>query len=74
MSGIVVSVSNKSHEIHSFGISNEAGVLGMPLPPGDYCYDAFSQTGHHLRINRTPSERCFSIKENQTEEVGVGFY
>lgn len=69
---IVVRASNKAGKIQSFGLSNEAGVLGMPLPPGEYCYDAFSQAGHHLEMNRPESERCFEVKQDQVTEVGVG--
>jgi hypothetical protein len=70
---IVVRVTSQANKVQSFGISNEAGTLVAPLPPGEYCYDAFSKTGHHLRMNRPPSERCFSVKEGQVVEVGVGF-
>jgi hypothetical protein len=69
---VVVRVTNKANNMQSFGISNEAGVLGMPLPPGQYCYDAFSRTGNSFQMNRPPSERCFAVKTGQTEEVGVG--
>jgi hypothetical protein len=69
---VVVRVTKKTNDVQSFGISNEAGVLGMPLPPGEYCYDAFSRTGNSLQMNRLPSERCFALKAGQTEEVGVG--
>jgi hypothetical protein len=70
---MVVRVTSQADRVQSFGISNEAGVLGMPLPPGKYCYDAFSQAGHHLRMKRPPSERCFSVKKGQVVEVGVEF-
>jgi hypothetical protein len=70
---IVVRVIGQSNQVQSFGLSNDAGYIGMPLPPGDYCYDAFSKTGQHLRMNRQPSERCFSVKEGEFLEVGVGF-
>jgi hypothetical protein len=69
---VVVRAIHKTDKIESFGLSNEAGVLGMPLPPGEYCYDAFSKTGHHLDMNRPESERCFNVEENQVTEVGVG--
>jgi hypothetical protein len=70
---IAVRVLNQNNKVQSFGLSNEAGFLGMPLPPGDYCFDAFSKGGHALRMNRQPSDRCFSVKEGQFIEVGVGF-
>jgi hypothetical protein len=69
---VVVRVTNKANDVQSFGISNEAGVLGMPLPPGQYCYDAFSRNGSSFQMNRSPSDRCFTVRADQTEEVGVG--
>jgi hypothetical protein len=68
---VVVRVTNKANDVRSFGISNEAGVLGMPLPPGQYCYDAFSRSGKSFQMNRPPAERCFAVQAGQTEEVGV---
>ena len=53
---VVVRVTNQSDMVRSFGLSNEAGVLGMPLPPGNYCYEAFSRTGRHLDMNRPGPE------------------
>jgi hypothetical protein len=70
---IVVRVTNQRDKVQSFGLSNEAGVLGMPLPPGKYCYEAFSQSGHHLKMNRPEPERCFEVKKGEVVEVGVGF-
>lgn len=70
---VVVRVTRRGDKIQSFGLSNEAGVLGMPLPPGQYCYDAFSRTGHRLEMNRPESERCFAVTEGHVTEVGVGF-
>ena len=69
---VVTRVTNKANNVENFGISNEAGVLGMPLPPGQYCYDAFSRNGNSFKMNRPPSERCFAVQADQTEEVGVG--
>jgi hypothetical protein len=70
---MVVRVIRQTDRVQSFGISNEAGVLDMPLPPGKYCYDAFSQAGRHLYMRRPPLERCFSVKKDQVVEVGVEF-
>jgi hypothetical protein len=69
----VVRVMNQRTKVRSFGLSNEAGGLGMPLPPGKYCFDAFTRNGHHLQMNRPPAERCFEVKEGKDVEVGVGF-
>ncbi len=72
-SGVVVQTTERKNKTQSFGISNEAGVVVMPLPQGEYCYDAFSRSGQHLELERPASERCFSVKKGQNVEVGVGF-
>jgi hypothetical protein len=69
---VVVRVTSKANDVQSFGISNEASVLGMPLPPGRYCYDAFTRSGNSFQMNRPPTERCFAVQAGQTEGVGVG--
>lgn len=68
---IVVRVTD-SKTVQSFGITNEAGVLAMPLPAGRYCWDAFSKTGKALRMNRPPQDRCFQVRRNEIREVGIG--
>ena len=68
---IVVRVTD-SKSVQSFGITNEAGVLAMPLPPGRYCWDAFSKTGKALRTNRPPQNRCFQVSASEIREVAVG--
>lgn len=70
---IVVRVTNQGDKVQSFGLSNDAGVVEMPLPPGKYCYEAFSRTGHRLQMKRPPPERCFDIKAEQFLEIGVEF-
>ena len=72
-SGIVVRLTSRENKVESFGISNEAGVLIAPLPPGQYCYDAFSDAGRHLKMNRPAVERCFEVQAGKDVEVGVGF-
>jgi hypothetical protein len=72
-SGIVVRVTNQKNKVDSFGISNEAGVLIEPLPPGEYCYEAFSDAGRHLKMNRPAVERCFEVQAGKGVEVGVEF-
>ena len=72
-SGIVVRMTNGRTKVESFGISNEAGVLIEPVPPGEYCYEAFSDTGRHLKMNRPAVERCFEVQAGKDVEVGVGF-
>jgi hypothetical protein len=70
---IVVRMTNRSNKIDSFGVSNEAGVLIAPLPPGRYCYEAFDATGHHLKMKRPAAERCFEVEGGKDVEVGVEF-
>ena len=70
---IVVRVASRTTKMQSFGISNEAGVLILPLPPGGYCYEAFSATGRRLKMKRPPVERCFDVGTGKDIEVGVEF-
>jgi hypothetical protein len=70
---IVVRTTNQTSRIQTFGISNEAGVLIEPLPPGRYCYEAFSATGRHLKMKRPAAERCFDVEAGKDGEVGVEF-
>jgi len=72
-SGIVVLMTNRANKVESFGISNEAGILIEPLRPGEYCYEAFSDAGRHLKMNRPALERCFEVQAGKDVEVGVGF-
>jgi hypothetical protein len=60
--GVVVRVTNRSENVQSFGVSNEAGILVMPLPVGRHCYDAFSEKGVALSMRRVSKDRCFSIE------------
>jgi hypothetical protein len=70
---VIVRVESRSTNLQSFGLSNEAGVVGMPLPPGEYCYAAFSKEGRYLKMKRPRSERCFGVAKDQVVEVGVEF-
>jgi hypothetical protein len=70
---VVVRTTNRKNKMQSLGISNEAGVLIQPLPPGKYCYDAFSATGRHLTMKRPPAERCFDVEAGKDVEVGVEY-
>jgi hypothetical protein len=71
--GIVVRIKGQQNRIQSFGMSNEGGIIVMPLPPGRYCYDAFTDKGKALRMVRAPSDRCFSLKKDSVETIGVEF-
>ena len=68
--GIVIRTRD-TKDLQSFGVTNEVGILVMPLPVGRYCFDAFTQEGKALRLVREPSQRCFSIRRDQVAEVGV---
>ena len=68
---IVIRISDKKHSVRSYGLSNEMGLVVMPLPPGKYCYDAFSSTGEVLQTRRKGSEKCFSILKSKAEAVNI---
>jgi hypothetical protein len=68
---IVVRATNRRTKTESFGLSDEIGRLLMPLPPGEYRWDAFSQDGKRLRLVRPVSERDFPVKKAEVIEVGV---
>ncbi len=69
--GIVVRVIGQSGTVQSFGISNEAGVVVMPLPPGRYCHDAFSMSGTPLESAQEDAARCFEVKRDTVVTIGV---
>lgn len=73
MSDYGVSSYGQRNNIQSFGLSNEGGIIVMPLPPGRYCYDAFTDKGKSLEMVHNPSERCFSLKKDSVETIGVEF-
>jgi hypothetical protein len=72
-SGVVVRLTSRVTKVQSYALSNAAGIVVVPLPPGSYCYDAFSQAGQPLQMKRPSRERCFSVKKGQVAEVGVEF-
>lgn len=67
--GIVLVVKGKNNGVQSFGITNEAGVLAMPLPPGDYSLAAYTEKGKYVKIERP--ELIFHVSKNQLTEVGI---
>lgn len=71
--GVVVRVRGQKSSVESYGVSNEGGMILMPLPPGQYCYDAFTYDGNSLELLRKGSGRCFSIERNSEETIGVEF-
>lgn len=71
---VVVRVINGKDGIRSFGLSSEAGILLLPLPPGRYCYDAFSPRGRALRMVRPSAERCFTATRDGETTIGVSYY
>jgi hypothetical protein len=68
---VVVRIAGRKNKVQSYGLSNESGIIVMPLPPGSYCYDAFSEAGVVLNLRRKASERCFSIEKDSYETIGV---
>lgn len=74
-SDVVVRIIGEKNKVESYAISNEAGLIYyMPLPPGRYCYDAFTKNGKALRMVRKPSERCFSLDKDSEVNIGVEFW
>lgn len=71
---IVVKVTDEKARIQSFGLSGEIGILLLPLPPGRYCYDAFSRSGRALKMVRPRAERCFMATQEPETTIGVGYY
>lgn len=71
--GIVIRIVGKKNNVESFGLSNEGGMILMPLPPGDYCYEAFTYEGKGLPLVRKGSRRCFSIEKDLEKTIGIEF-
>ena len=69
-SGIVVRIVGKSAERETFAISNEAGIVVVPLRPGEYCFEAYNHKGLRLDLE-TKQSHCFSIRAGDTLTVGV---
>lgn len=73
--GIVVRITGQKNKVQSYAVSNEAGLIYyMPLPPGRYCYEAFTKTGKSLRMVRKPPKRCFSLGKDSEVNIGVEFF
>jgi hypothetical protein len=71
--GIIVRFISKVTKAEIFAITNEVGFAEVPLRPGIYCYDAFSNKGKGLAMKRPASERCFEVKPFEDAEIGVEF-
>jgi hypothetical protein len=71
--GVIVRLVNVETKAESFVLSNTEGIDVVPVRPGKYCYDAFSQKGDPLTLKRPASERCFSVSPDEMVEVGVEF-
>jgi hypothetical protein len=71
--GIVVRFVSKTTKAEMFAITNEVGFAEVPLRPGTYCYDAYSNKGKALSMKRPANERCFEVKTSEDVEVGVEF-
>jgi hypothetical protein len=69
-SGIVVRIFDKSERREAFAISNEAGIVVVPLRPGEYCLEAFSHTGARLKLDPEQSA-CLSIRAGEVTTAGV---
>jgi hypothetical protein len=71
--GIVVRFVNKATSVETFAITGETGFAEVPLRPGIYCYDAYSDKGKGLTMKRAAADRCFEVKASEDLEVGVEF-
>ena len=71
--GIVVRLVNKVTNAETFAITGETGFVEVPLRPGSYCYDAYSDKGKGLTMKRAAEGRCFDVKALEDIEVGVEF-
>jgi hypothetical protein len=71
--GVIVRLVNSETKAESFVLSNTEGIDVVPVRPGTYCYDAFSQKGEPLTLKRPARERCFSVRADEVVEVGVEF-
>jgi hypothetical protein len=71
MPNAVIRISGQQNRVQSYGVSNEAGLIIMPLPPGKYCYDAFSAKGEYLPMRRKGSERCFTVENDDARTIGI---
>jgi hypothetical protein len=70
---IIIRITAKGTRVESYGMSDEGGMILMPLPPGRYCYEAYSERGRPLKMIRKPSDRCFTLKKNSELTIGVEF-
>ena len=71
--GVIVRFVNSKTRGESLVLTGTEGFELAPLRPGNYCYDAFSQKGAPLTLKRPTTERCFSVRADETVEVGVEF-
>jgi hypothetical protein len=71
--GIVVRITGESNSVQSWGISNEAGIVIMPLPPGDYCYALYTRAGIPLQLERRGFSPCLTVVETQVTQVGLEY-
>jgi hypothetical protein len=69
--GVVVRFTNKAGTRESFGVSNQIGVVVVPLRPGEYCYEAYNHKGQPLNLD-PEQDRCFEVEEGKYVTVGVG--
>lgn len=68
---VVVRFLGVGNDRESFALTDARGVALVPLRPGKYCFEAYSDKGEPLELD--PEQRkCFELKANEKLNVGVG--
>ena len=67
---VFVRMYNLKEGRESFGVSNQDGMLMVPLRPGSYCFEAFNRKGMPLELTSS-QKRCFELTADRDVDVGV---
>lgn len=70
---IIVKITGQNNHVLSYGMTDVAGTIAMPLPPGRYCYELYSENGEAIQTRRKDKRRCFDIEKDAIEMVGIDF-
>jgi hypothetical protein len=57
--GVIVRLFGERKNTEAFALSGVAGIVQVPVRPGTYCYEAFSDKGKSLALKRAAPERVF---------------
>ena len=67
---LVLRIISKDGKRETFAISKYAGYTSVPLRPGNYCVEAYTQKGLPLEQD-SEQERCFEIKAKDNLYLGL---